>query len=203
MSATRHAFVLAASPSVTQAASIAFESAQFAATFVESEALKGATEVADQERLMTQLLKLEPDVCVIGDEIFPEGVAADHSLAIGMLRTFVTSRLVVRTMMRNRFGRVVAIMPPLDRTMLDRSAMVGAMSGLIRTLAREVGSRGITANIVSPGYFNIEDEQPSPYLSVGRWCDPSDVAQVLGFIISQASSYVTGQIITVDGGLGA
>lgn len=200
MSSNRHALVLAASPEIAQAASLAL-AGSYTLTFLDAAKLDDSTNLSNHEQAITNALHGEPEVCLLGDDLFPDNVDFDEALTVGMLRAFVAIRLLIRPMMRNRFGRVVAVLPAFNTHAVDHSTVLGAMSGLMKSVAREVGTRGITANVVSPGYFPVPERELPPFLSVGRWCGPSDVAWVLRLLLSKDSSYITGQVINADGGL--
>jgi 3-oxoacyl-[acyl-carrier protein] reductase len=158
-------------------------------------------EDSDVEQALGDLLSDEPDILVTGDEVFPEIGDPDESLSMGLERAFTACRLSMRSMMRSRFGRVVAVAPPLNRACPDHAASMGGLGGLMKSLAREVGTRGVTANVVSPGHFETAGEGLPPYLAAGRLCTGADVAAAIRFLIGEQASYVTGQVITVDGGL--
>jgi NAD(P)-dependent dehydrogenase (short-subunit alcohol dehydrogenase family) len=201
MALRRRAALLAPGATVEQAAAKAFETLGYAFFTVSTATLEERIESGGLEPAMAELLAGEPAIVVTGDEIFPDLEDEDSSLSVGLRRAFMACRIVTRSMMRTRFGRVVGILPPLGRSSPGHAAVLGAMGGLMKSLAREVGTRGITANVISPGYFEIDQPKLPPYLAVGRLSKPSDLAAAIGFLVSEEAGYVTGQEITVDGGL--
>jgi len=94
---------------------------------------------------------------------------------------------------------------------VNYSASKSGLVGMARSFARELGSRGITANVIAPGFVETDmtaelDEKRRTYIAeqvpLGRFCSAAEIADVVAFIASPQASYITGAIIPVDGGLG-
>jgi 3-oxoacyl-[acyl-carrier protein] reductase len=120
-----------------------------------------------------------------------------------------------RGMIRLRKGRVVLISSVTGLYgapgQINYSASKAGLIGIARSLTRELGSRGITANVVAPGFINTDmtaelpEETQKNYLSTipaGRFAEPSEVANVVRWIASDDAAYISGAVIPVDGGLG-
>ncbi|MEO7132082.1 MAG: beta-ketoacyl-ACP reductase [Dermatophilaceae bacterium] len=118
-------------------------------------------------------------------------------------------------MIRKRRGRIILISSVVGLLgspgQTNYAASKSGLIGLARSISREIGGRGITANVIAPGYIDTEmtaglpDEQKKAYLATipaGRFATPEEVAGVVRFIASDEAAYITGAVIPVDGGLG-
>ncbi|GBD36098.1 3-oxoacyl-[acyl-carrier-protein] reductase FabG [bacterium HR36] len=128
--------------------------------------------------------------------------------------TFHFSRAVVEAMFRRRRGRIINISSVAaeraNRGQTNYAASKGAINAFTRALAVELASRNITVNAIAPGFIetdmtqavrNIAGEQIQKAIPMRRLGKPEDVAKVALFLASEDSAYITGQVITVDGGL--
>ena len=129
--------------------------------------------------------------------------------------TFNTCRAVTRGMMKRRTGAIVNVSSIVgvhgNPGQTNYSASKAGIIGFTKSLARELGSRGVRANVVAPGYIStrltneLPDELKSAMLAntpLGRFGDPEDVAGAVRFLCSDAAAFVTGEVLLVDGGLG-
>ncbi len=129
--------------------------------------------------------------------------------------TFNTCRAVTRGMMKRRSGAIVNISSVVglhgNPGQTNYSASKAGIIGFTKALARELGSRGVRANVVAPGYITtrltneLPEELQQAMLAntpLGRLGDPEDVAGAVRFLCSDAAAFVTGEVLLVDGGLG-
>jgi 3-oxoacyl-[acyl-carrier protein] reductase len=125
------------------------------------------------------------------------------------------ARQTARGMLRRRWGRMVFVSSVAglygSAGQANYAASKSGMVGLARSIARELGSRGITANVVAPGLIETDMSAALPaakreeYLKaipLGRAAVPEEVAGVVAWLASDAAGYVTGAVVPVDGGLG-
>jgi 3-oxoacyl-[acyl-carrier protein] reductase len=128
---------------------------------------------------------------------------------------FYTCRAVTRPMMKRRAGAIVNVSSVVgvhgNFGQTNYGAAKAGIIGFTKSLARELGSRGVRANVVAPGYVKtrLTDAIPQELQSVmltntplGRLGDPEDVAGAVRFLCSDAASFITGEVLLVDGGLG-
>jgi 3-oxoacyl-[acyl-carrier protein] reductase len=125
-----------------------------------------------------------------------------------------TSKAVMRGMMKARKGRIISIASVVGVTGNPGQAnYAAAKAGIIafsKSLAREIGSRGITVNVVAPGFIDTDmtnaltEEQRNallPNIALGRLGAPDDIAQAVAFLASPAAAYITGETLHVNGGM--
>jgi len=129
--------------------------------------------------------------------------------------TFRTVRRAVNSMMREKYGRIVLIGSVVgllgNPGQVNYSASKSALVGMARSITREVGGRGITANVVAPGFIatdmtsELGDDVQKQYeasIPAKRFGSTQDVAAAAVFLASDAAGYVSGAVLPVDGGLG-
>ena len=184
-------------------------------------------DVTDSESVNRGFTEIEAkygtvDVLIANAGITKDGLAMRMSdsdfqdvVDTNLTGTFRVAQRSLAGMMKKRSGRVIFIGSVVallgSAGQANYAATKSALVGLARTLAREYGSRGITFNVVAPGFVatdmtavlaeNLKEKYVSQ-IPLGRFCSPEEVADVVRFIASHEASYITGAVIPVDGGLG-
>ncbi len=139
----------------------------------------------------------------------------DQVMAVNLRAVFLCTKAALRPMLRQRWGRVINIGSVSglagNAGQANYAAAKSGLIGFTRAVAREMGSRGITANLVAPGLVRTEltkdvsqeiVDLAMQRILVGRLGTPEDVAAAVAFLASEEASYITGQVLAVDGGLG-
>lgn len=138
----------------------------------------------------------------------------DVVLNINLKGTFNTIRHLSRQMLKQRSGKIINISSVSgilgNAGQANYTASKAGVIGLTKTMARELCSRGITVNAVAPGFVDTEmtevlsdevKEAACKQIPLGRFGKPADIANMVAFLASEKADYITGQVISVDGGM--
>jgi 3-oxoacyl-[acyl-carrier protein] reductase len=140
--------------------------------------------------------------------------AWDAVIRTNLTSAYLCTRAVLRGMLKARWGRIINITSVSgisgNAGQANYAAAKAGLIGLTKSVAKEVGSRGITVNAVAPGFISTEmtealgDEVKQtvlPAIALGRFGEAAEIAGAVGYLASDAAAYVTGHVLVVDGGL--
>ena len=138
----------------------------------------------------------------------------DKVMAVNLKSVFLCTRAVLRHMLKQRRGRIISIASIIgivgNAGQANYASAKAGIIGFTRSLAKEVASRGITANAIAPGFIDTQmtqqlgDSQRQELMKripLGRLGTPRDVAEAVAFLASEEAGYITGQVLSVDGGM--
>ena len=138
----------------------------------------------------------------------------DRVMEVNLRSVYLCTKAVLRGMLKNRWGRIISIGSVSGLAgnpgQANYAASKAAIVGFTKSIAKEVGSRGITANVVAPGFIESDMtaalgesalEAAIGATAIGRLGRPDDIAGAVGYLAGDEAGFVTGQVIVVDGGL--
>lgn len=138
----------------------------------------------------------------------------DDVIGVNLKGAFNCCKAAARSMMKQRYGRIVSMSSVVglrgNAGQANYAASKAGIVGLTKSIAKELASRGVTANAVAPGFIatdmtaalsDAQREASLARIGAGRFGEPEDVAAAVGFLASERASYITGQVISVDGGI--
>lgn len=138
----------------------------------------------------------------------------DDVININLKGVYLMTKAVSKIMMKQRSGKIVNMTSVVGVTgnagQANYSASKAGVIGFTKTCAKELASRGITVNAIAPGFIHTDMTDVLPdkvkdamvhTIPLGRMAEPDEVAAVAAFLVSDMSSYITGQVINVDGGM--
>ena len=183
-------------------------------------------DISDVESVDNAFTTIEKEYNSVDVLINNAGVAKDNILPrmkedewleviqTNLTGSFYTSQRAIKLMMKNKWGRIVFISSVVglsgNQGQANYAASKAGLIGLAKSISKEMGSRNITSNVVAPGYIETDmtsflDEQNKKdiieQLSIKRIGKPEDISNVVSFLCGEESEYITGQVISVDGGL--
>ena len=138
----------------------------------------------------------------------------DKVIAVNLRAAFVATRVAARSMVRNKFGRLVhissvaGVMGQAGST--NYAASKAGLIGMSKSIAREVGKKNVTSNCIAPGFIMTEMTQVLPdavkdaakaVIPMKRFGKPEEIARTVAFLASDDAGYITGQVLCVDGGM--
>jgi len=139
--------------------------------------------------------------------------AWDDVINTNLRGAYLCTKFAVRHMMRQEWGRIISISSVVGRVgnagQSNYAAAKGGIIAFTKSIAREMGSRNITANAVAPGFIVTDMTNKLPperkermlaMIPLHRLGQPEDVAELVGFLATERAGYITGQVITIDGG---
>ncbi len=184
-------------------------------------------DVTDGESLDSAIATVEAELGPIEVVVANAGITKDMLLLrmtdddfetvidTNLTGSFRLVKRAIKSMMKQRFGRVIFISSVVglygSPGQINYSASKSALVGFARSLTRELGGRGITANVVAPGFIetdmtaSLPEDQQTEYkrnIPAGRFAQPSEVASAVAWLASDDAAYISGAVIPVDGGLG-
>ena len=138
----------------------------------------------------------------------------DEVINVNLKSVFVATRAAARYLMRSKAGRIINIGSVSgvvgNKGQANYAASKAALSGFTKTVAKELAGKGVTANVVAPGFVTTDmtdklnpkiTDEVKKLIPLARFGEPEDIAAVVAFLAGPSSGYLTGQVICVDGGM--
>ncbi len=190
------------------------------------EVITRCVDITDTERLTETLESLIADHGGIGILVNNAGITRDRLMmqmddddydkvmAVNLRAAFIATRIAVRSMVRNKFGRIISLSSVAgvmgQAGSANYAASKAGLIGMTKSIAREVGKKNVTANCIAPGFIMTDMTAALPdavkdaarnIIPVRKFGTPEDVARAVAFLAGDDAGYITGQVLCVDGGM--
>ena len=190
------------------------------------EAISVKADVADSEAVKAMMQKVNAEWGKIDILVNNAGITRDNLLLrmpdkawddvlnTNLRGAYLCTKFALRSMIKQRWGRIISVASIAgligNAGQTNYSASKAGIIAFTKSVAREVGSRNVTANAVAPGFIKTQMTEKLPdaikdsilsMTSLRRFGEPEDVAEVVAFLASDRASYITGQVISIDGGM--
>lgn len=183
-------------------------------------------DVSDKNSINTAFEEIEESYGIVEVLVNNAGITRDNILPrmkdsewddviqTNLTGSYLTTQRAIKNMMKNKWGRIIFISSVVgisgNQGQSNYAASKAGLIGLAKSVSKEMGARNITANVIAPGYIEtdmtsfLSEENKEiiiEQLSIKRIGKPEDISNVVSFLSSEESEYITGQVISVDGGL--
>jgi len=190
------------------------------------EAISIKADVADSEAVKAMVQKVNTEWNKIDILVNNAGITRDNLLLrmsdkawddvlnTNLRGAYLCTKFALRSMVKQRWGRIISVASVAgligNAGQTNYSASKAGIIAFTKSVAREIGSRNITANAVAPGFIKTQMTEILPdaikesilsMTSLRRFGEPEDVAEVVAFLASDRANYITGQVISIDGGM--
>ena len=183
-------------------------------------------DVSDKNSINTAFEEIEESYGIVEVLINNAGITRDNILPrmkdsewddviqTNLTGSYLTTQRAIKNMMKNKWGRIIFISSVVgisgNQGQSNYAASKAGLIGFAKSVSKEMGARNITSNVIAPGYIETDmtsflsqenKENIIEQLSIKRIGKPEDISNVVSFLSSEESEYITGQVISVDGGL--
>ena len=183
-------------------------------------------DVSDKNSINTAFEEIEESYGIIEVLVNNAGITRDNILPrmkdsewddviqTNLTGSYLTTQRAIKNMMKNKWGRIIFISSVVgisgNQGQSNYAASKAGLIGFAKSVSKEMGARNITSNVIAPGYIETDmtsflseenKENIIEQLSIKRIGKPEDISNVVSFLSSEESEYITGQVISVDGGL--
>lgn len=183
-------------------------------------------DVSDKNSINTAFEEIEESYGIVEVLVNNAGITKDNILPrmkdsewddviqTNLTGSYLTTQRAIKNMMKNKWGRIIFISSVVgisgNQGQANYAASKAGLIGLAKSVSKEMGARNITSNVIAPGYIETDmtsflseenKENIIEQLSIKRIGKPEDISNVVSFLSSEESEYITGQVISVDGGL--